>query len=622
MDRNKICKINDCVLPNDENGKCTTKIDNCIYLSNEKCNECKRKYYLTNNICNNNNKKPNCILQNSFGYLKLTCNQFTSYGSGCVVCKDGYYRVGLDCFECDQKCKTCNNKYSCLTCNLTNYKTNSGDCLPQNDIIGCAVNVTQSGCSRCQDGYYIINTNECQESNDNCNTCALSSNKCTSCNNSHVLITNGSCVDVSRIFKCKEITNSKCSKCVFWYITSKDGTLCELQIVWWVIFVVVMCVLIVFIVLIVSIVIITKTTINKLHTHEINKTITLFAMNKSNINFVPLQGGVCVSSNVIDLNSDIEQIEVNKDTRQVLCVGNTNKTATKIQFTISSNITKFTICIDPEVVTLKSGYACEFSVYVKPLCSCNINSTIQLVSKKLKTNEEKYNEISLIGVTQQTTRIDCDELIEDKKLGEGSFGVVYKGSYRRNVVVIKKMKSVLNDNGAMDEFEKEVALLDKFRCKYIVHFYGAVFIPNKVCMVTEFAQFGSFHDLIKHKTSDEVNMNVRVKFMLDSARGILYLHTNEILHRDIKPNNILAFTLDLNDKANAKLTDFGSSRNVNILLTNMTFTNGIGTPVYMAPEVLKLEKYKKPADIYSFAITMFEVFGWSQAYRIDTFKFA
>ncbi|ELP89324.1 protein kinase, putative, partial [Entamoeba invadens IP1] len=198
----------------------------------------------------------------------------------------------------------------------------------------------------------------------------------------------------------------------------------------------------------------------------------------------------------------------------------------------------------------------------------------------------------------------------------------YKGSFRSNIVVIKKMKSVLSDNGSIEEFEKEVAMLDKFRCEYIVHFYGAVFIPNKMCMVTEFAQFGSLHDLIKHKTSDEVNMNVRVKFMLDAARGILYLHTNEILHRDIKPDNILVFTLDLNDNVNAKLTDFGSSRNVNMLLTNMTFTNGIGTPVYMAPEVLKMEKYKKPADIYSFAITMFEVFGWSQAYLIDTFKFA
>ncbi|ELP84399.1 protein kinase, putative, partial [Entamoeba invadens IP1] len=554
MNTNGICENKECVIPNDQNGRCTTTIDNCKYLSNGKCNECESSYILNKNKCNNN-KEQNCIVQNNFGCLKcdedyyfdestkqcescdsncltcfetstkclscsqntylsiykcntnedlnLTCDRYASFGSGCVVCKDGYYRVGLDCFECDLKCGKCLNTNSCLTCNSTNYKTTGGDCLPQSDIVGCAVNVTQSGCSKCQDGYYTVNTNECQKCDDNCNTCTLTSNKCTSCVDSLVLLANGSCVGVSQISKCQEITHSKCSKCLFWYSPNKDGTMCRSQTVWWVILIVVMFVLIVLFVLIVTIVIVTKIILNKAHTHKIEKTTTLFAMNKSNINFVPLQGGVCVSSNVIDLNSDIEQIEVNEETRQVLCVGNTNKTATKIQFTIASNITKFTIRVDPEVVTLKSNFACEFSVFVKPLCSCKINNTIQIISKNLKTNKEKYNEISLVGVTQQSTRIDYDELTEDKKLGEGSFGVVFKGSFRGNVVAIKKMKTVFDDNKLMDEFENEVSMLDKFRCEYIVHFYGAVFIPSNVCMLTEFAQYGSLQDLMKHKTSDD-----------------------------------------------------------------------------------------------------------------------
>ena len=56
---------------------------------------------------------------------------------------------------------------------------------------------------------------------------------------------------------------------------------------------------------------------------------------------------------------------------------------------------------------------------------------------------------------------------------------------------------------------------------------------------------------------------------------------------------------------NAKLTDFGSSRNINMLMTNMTFTKGVGTPKYMAPEILKREHYKKAADVYSFGTTIF-----------------
>ncbi|ELP84147.1 protein serine/threonine kinase, putative [Entamoeba invadens IP1] len=56
-------------------------------------------------------------------------------------------------------------------------------------------------------------------------------------------------------------------------------------------------------------------------------------------------------------------------------------------------------------------------------------------------------------------------------------------------------------------------------------------------------------------------------------------------------------------------------------MTNMTFTKRVGTPKYMAPEVLEQEKYTKSADVFSFGVTTFEVFGWFQAYPLDIFKF-
>ncbi|ELP91757.1 protein serine/threonine kinase, putative [Entamoeba invadens IP1] len=143
-------------------------------------------------------------------------------------------------------------------------------------------------------------------------------------------------------------------------------------------------------------------------------------------------------------------------------------------------------------------------------------------------------------------------------------------------------------------------MLDKFRSEFVVRFYCAVFARNKVFMVTEFAQYGSLQDLMKHKTSNEVN-------------GILY--------RDIKPDNILVFSLETIEKVNSKLTDFGSRRNVNLLMTNMTFTKNIGTPTYMEPEILKKEKYKMSADIFSFGVTIYECVGWCEAYPKDEFKF-
>ena len=58
-------------------------------------------------------------------------------------------------------------------------------------------------------------------------------------------------------------------------------------------------------------------------------------------------------------------------------------------------------------------------------------------------------------------------------------------------------------------------MLDKFRNEYIVHFYGAVFIPNKICMVTEFAKYGSINDLIMKKYKDNlISEKVRIKILI------------------------------------------------------------------------------------------------------------
>ncbi|ELP88686.1 serine/threonine protein kinase, putative [Entamoeba invadens IP1] len=315
------------------------------------------------------------------------------------------------------------------------------------------------------------------------------------------------------------------------------------------------------------------------------KTVCIFNMNKSNITFGEMSSNIVSNLNKIEFESDTNcgiastDIPVDSETHEILCI-----------------------------------------------------------SLDIKKGEQITNKIKIKAKTILTTKLNNSELLENVKLGEGSFGIVYKGTFRKQDVAIKRLKSVTDDNKSVEEFEKEVSMLDKFRSEYIIHFYGAVFIPKKICLVTEFAKYGSLHDLMKKsqngsKSTSKRELNTDInntkpditilrKFILDMAKEISFLHNNGIVHRDIKPDNLLVFSLEMNDEINAKLTDFGSARNINMMMTNMTFTKGIGTPKYMAPEVLNREKYKMPSDIYSFAITMYETFNWGDAYPKNKFQYA
>ncbi|ELP89019.1 protein serine/threonine kinase, putative [Entamoeba invadens IP1] len=612
--------------------------NSCLITTPSGCVRCKNEFYISGFACfpcdlNCKICDPHqCITCSSQTALKegkcvpinevmTNCTTLMPQSIGCAKCNDGYYRNGLICEECPIGCSTCNDKSLCFSCDIGFFKTSAmALCESDNKLLNC-VNKTITGCTECERGYYLENS-FCLKCSELCSTCN-NGNTCTSCADGYVkntLQSEFTCKHYTTIDKCVSTSNSLCSQCEGKYRLGDDGLSC-VDMSKLIIIIPTISVIVIFIIIIVIVVIITLVVLHKKESEEKMKDICTFQMNRSNVNFSNEIGShIVANKQYLSFSEDLEQIKVNEETKEILCIGNTGKDRVKIQISSKEDSDKYTIRTNPNLITLKKGEACEFEIFITPLCTFKIEDQLKVISLVMKTGEKFTEDIKMKIETEMSTRLDPDELQDIKAIGEGSFGVVYLGEYRENQVAIKKMKHLENDDGLI-EFEKEVAMLDKFRSDYIVHFYGAVFIPNKVCLVTEFAEFGSLADLMKKRRKNAVTSRLKIKFMLDGAKGLFYLHENGILHRDVKPDNILIVSLNEGVLANGKLTDFGSSRNVNMLMTNMTFTKGIGSPVYMAPEVLKQEKYKKPADVYSFAITMYECFAWRCAYVDLAFKF-
>eukprot|EP00002_Diphylleia_rotans_P030361 TRINITY_DN6232_c0_g1_i2.p1 TRINITY_DN6232_c0_g1~~TRINITY_DN6232_c0_g1_i2.p1 ORF type:complete len:1685 (+),score=327.23 TRINITY_DN6232_c0_g1_i2:77-5131(+) len=192
-------------------------------------------------------------------------------------------------------------------------------------------------------------------------------------------------------------------------------------------------------------------------------------------------------------------------------------------------------------------------------------------------------------------------------LGSGSFGDVYVGSWRGTEVAIKKLSVGKVTKDALAEFDREVSVMVELRHPNLVLYMAAcVELPN-LCIVSELMQKGSLYDAL-HDDGLNIDIPMKLSFLLDAAKGMQYLHmsTPPILHRDLKSPNML-----LDGKWNLKISDFGLSG----VALNKIDDVPPGTLLWMAPEVLRGDEYTTQADIYSFAIIMWEIFTRMEPYQ-------
>jgi len=192
-------------------------------------------------------------------------------------------------------------------------------------------------------------------------------------------------------------------------------------------------------------------------------------------------------------------------------------------------------------------------------------------------------------------------------LGKGAFGTVYKALDTRNGEIVALKIMTLEGDEEVGSLEQEVAIMKKCKCPYIVNFLGAWLKDDYIWIAMEFCGGGGVLDIMRalkiSLTEEQICVVVR-----ETLQALEYVHKQQLIHRDIKAGNIL-----LNHKGQCKLADFGVSY---ILDSTMDKAKTIlGTPYWMAPEVVKDDKYDSKADIWSLGITAIEMAAGKPPYH-------
>ncbi|EEF52010.1 serine/threonine/tyrosine-protein kinase HT1 [Ricinus communis] len=198
---------------------------------------------------------------------------------------------------------------------------------------------------------------------------------------------------------------------------------------------------------------------------------------------------------------------------------------------------------------------------------------------------------------------DMSQLFIGNKFASGRHSRIYRGIYKQRDVAIKIVSQPEEDEdlAAMLEkqFTSEVALLFRLSHPNIITFVAACKKTPVYCIITEYLAGGSLRKYLHQQEPHSVPLNLVLKLAIDIARGMQYLHSQGILHRDLKSENLL-----LGEDMCVKVADFGISCLESQCGSAKGFT---GTYRWMAPEMIKEKHHTKKVDVYSFGIVLWEL---------------
>ncbi|AGD92983.1 putative serine/threonine-protein kinase/receptor [Megavirus lba] len=207
--------------------------------------------------------------------------------------------------------------------------------------------------------------------------------------------------------------------------------------------------------------------------------------------------------------------------------------------------------------------------------------------------------------------IDFSELEIIEQIGSGGNGTVHKASWKGTEVAVKLMITQIITKDAEKSFKDEVRIMKSLRHPNVVLFMAASTRPPKMCIVMEFMSLGSLCEILENELIPEIPFALKLKIAYQASKGMHFLHSSGIVHRDLKSLNLL-----LDSKWNVKVSDFGLTKFKSDMDKNKSEKQLNCSIHWTAPEILNDSSNVDYilADVYSFGIILWELFTRSKPY--------
>ncbi|XP_013393480.1 cyclin-dependent kinase 1 isoform X1 [Lingula anatina] len=231
-----------------------------------------------------------------------------------------------------------------------------------------------------------------------------------------------------------------------------------------------------------------------------------------------------------------------------------------------------------------------------------------------KSEHEERRRGYCIGFGTVHFNMNMDDYVKIEKIGEGTYGVVYKGRNKKNnkTVALKKIRLESEEEGVPSTAIREISLLKELQHPNVVNLEDILMQENKLYLVFEFLSM----DLKKYMDSipsgQYMDKMLVKSYLYQITQGILFCHQRRVLHRDLKPQNLL-----IDNKGVIKLADFGLARAFGIPVR--VYTHEVVTLWYRAPEVLLgSQRYSTPIDVWSIGCIFAEMVTKVPLFRGDS----